>query len=52
MRKEAAFDRIILGTVAGIVSHAKFNTQVVGEQLQVLLEQMLIGRVAATAITQ
>ena len=50
--EEAAFDRIVLRAVAGIVRHADLDTQFFDQMLQVLLEEVLRRRIAAAAIAQ
>jgi hypothetical protein len=50
--EQAAFDRIELRAIRGIVGHTNRYFQVVDESLEVFLEQMLVTTVTATAITQ
>ncbi len=52
VREEAVFDGIVFGTVGGIVGNANFDPNFIGQRLQVLLEQVVTGTVAAAAITQ
>ena len=44
------FDRVILGTVRRIVGHTNLQPQPIGEPLEVFLEQVLRGAVAAAPI--
>lgn len=46
------FNRIVLRAIAGIVCHSDLNADVVDQGLQVLFEQVLIGSVASTTVTQ
>jgi hypothetical protein len=52
VREDLMFDRIVLRAVGRIVGHAQFQLQTVGQPLQVFLEQVLRGAVAATAVAQ
>lgn len=52
MRKEAAFDRIVFGTVARIVSHPNHHPGTVGNRLKIMLEDVSVRRVAAATIHQ
>ncbi len=52
MREKAAFDRVVFRAVAGIVSHADLDSDVVHQALQILFEKVLVGRVAAAAVAQ
>src|SRR6266852_7036052 len=50
--EQAAFDRIELRAIRGIVGHTDRYCQVVDNILEVFLEQMLVTTVTATAIAQ
>ena len=52
MGKEAMLNGIVLGTVRWIMGHANRNTDLVGELLQVLFEDVVARVVAATPVTQ
>ena len=50
--EQAAFDRIELGAVRRIVRYTDGDTHVVGDTLEVFLEQMFVRAVTPSAITQ
>ena len=50
MRKESPFDRVVFRTVARIVSHADPNADRIDDGLQVVFENVLRRRIAATTI--
>jgi hypothetical protein len=52
MREHLVFDRVMLGTVRRIVGHTHCQPQPIGEPLEVFLEQILRGAVAATTVPQ
>src|SRR5262245_49311708 len=52
MRKETTLNQIILGTIARVVRHANFHTELVGQLLQSVLEEILVGSVAAATVAQ
>lgn len=52
MAKDAVLNRIVLGTIGRIVRDTDFQSDPVGQGLQVLLEERRLRGVAATAITQ
>jgi hypothetical protein len=52
MRKETTLNQIILRTIARVVSHANFHTKLVGQLLQIVLEEILLGSVAAATVAQ
>jgi hypothetical protein len=52
VREHAVFDRIVLGTVRWIVSHPNLQSQPIRQPLQVFLEQVLRGAVAAATVAQ
>ena len=51
-REHLVFNRIIFGTVRGIVGHPNFQPQPICQSLQVFLEQVLCGAVAAASVPQ
>ena len=51
MRKQALVDGIVFGGVRGVVSNADFDADLIGEVLQVSLEELLVGVVATAPIT-
>ena len=52
MGKEAAFDRVELRAVAGVVRHSDCDSQIVDEILQILLEEVLCRGIATAAVAQ
>src|SRR5436305_7440764 len=48
--EHAVLDRVVLGTIRRIVGHAQFQAKSVRQALQVFLEQVLRGAVAAAAV--
>src|SRR6266852_1843762 len=50
--EQAAFDRVELRTIRGIVGHTDRDGKVVDDRLEVFLEQMLVATVTATTIAQ
>ena len=52
MAEQAAFDRIELRAIRGIVGHTDRYFQVVDDVLEVFLEQMLVTTVTPTTIAQ
>ncbi len=50
--KQAMFNRIVFRAIRRIVRDVDFQAQVVGQSLQGFFENMAIGGIAATAITQ
>jgi hypothetical protein len=52
MAEQAAFDRIALRALRGVVGHTDRYFEVVDDVLEVFLEQMLVTTVPATAIAQ
>ncbi len=52
MRKETTLNQIVLRTIAGVVSHANFHPNLVGQPLQIMLEDRGVRGVAASAIAQ
>jgi hypothetical protein len=50
MRKQAMFNRVVLGTVRRVMGYADFNTDLVCQGLQVSFEQVMPGIVTATTI--
>jgi hypothetical protein len=51
MGEQAVFNRVVFGAIGWIVGNAYFQVQAVRQCLQVLLEQVRRGTVAATTIT-
>jgi hypothetical protein len=45
-------DGVVLGAIGRIMGHAQFQTQLVGQALQMILEDVTIAGVAATAVAQ
>ena len=52
MRKEPAFDRIVLAAVVRKMGNAYGQLDRIGKILRITLEQMFAGRIAATTITE
>ena len=50
VREHPVFDRVMLGTVRWIVGHPNFQPPPIGQPLQVFLEQILRGAVAAATV--
>jgi len=50
--EQAAFDRVELQTIRGIVGHTDWYCQVVDDSWEVFLAQMLVTTVTVTAIAQ
>lgn len=51
MREESTFNRIVLRAVRRIVSDANLQTDRLAESAEVVFENVLVCRIAATAIT-
>ena len=52
MRKQAMFNRIILGGIGGIMRNPYFNANLVTKILQILFKQVRARAVTTTTITQ
>jgi len=52
MWEKSVFDGIVFGTVRRVVSTPDFNPNLVGERLQILLENRVAGPVASSAVTE
>ncbi len=52
VREHPVFDRIVLGTVRRIVGHTNLQPQPIGQPLEVFLEQVLRGAVAAATVAK
>src|SRR2546422_2957611 len=52
MRKETTLNHIILRTRARVVRHANFHTNVVSQPLHIMLEEILVGSIAAATVTE
>ena len=52
MRKQTVLDRIVFGTVGRVVSDADLYAQLIGQFLQVFLEDVMVRMIAAPTITQ
>ncbi len=52
VRKQPAFDRVVLGAIAGIVRDADLDPDFITEYLQVVFEDVGVSRIAASAIAQ
>ena len=52
MRKQTTLDRIVFRAVTRVVGHTNGHLRAVGNQLKIVLEKILAGRVAAAAIKQ
>ena len=50
--KQTTFNRIVFRAIAGVMSHADFKADGVGQRLQVMFENVRVRGVAAAAITQ
>ena len=52
MGKEPPFNRIVLRTITRVVRHPNFHANLVGQQLQIMLEDIGVRGVAAATIAQ
>jgi hypothetical protein len=52
MREQPMLDRVVLGGIRRVVRHTDLDPEPIDQVLQVLLEQVLTGTLAATAIAQ
>ncbi len=52
MGKEPMFDRVVFGTIGRIVGNPNFNPKFIGQGVQILLENIVAGTLAATTITE
>jgi hypothetical protein len=52
VRKQTVFDGIVFGSIRRIVGNTNFQTHAASKRLQILLEQVLRGAVAAAAIAE
>ena len=52
MRKETTLNQMVLRTRARVVRHANFHPNLVGQQLQIMLEDIGVRGIAAAAIAQ
>ena len=52
MRKETTLNQIVLRTIARVVCHTNFHTNLLSQQLQIMLEEIGVGRVAAATVAQ
>src|SRR5215210_1020673 len=52
MREEAMLDRVVLRRIRRVVRHTNLDPDPIDQPLQVLLEQVLAGTVAAATVTQ
>src|SRR5579864_2251518 len=50
VRKETVLDRVVLRTIRRIMGHADFTANAIRQMLQMVFEDMPIGRVAAAAV--
>ena len=50
MGKESPFNSIVLGTIRGVVCDPNFQTDRLAQPFQIVLKNILIGRIASTAI--
>ena len=48
--KQTSLDRVVFRTIAGVMGHANFNPDGVGQELQAMFENVPVCRVAAAAI--
>ena len=50
VRKQTSLNRVVFRAIAGVMGHANFNADGVGQGLQLMFENVPIRRVAAAAI--
>ena len=52
MGKQAVLNRIVLGAIGWVMSNADFDPKLIDQFLEVFFEDVMMGVVTATAITQ
>src|SRR5438552_18917349 len=52
MRKQTTLNQIILRTRARVVRHTNLHTNLISQLLHIMLEEILVGRVAAATVAQ